>query len=291
MNLTIYIDILFLLNLISDYIILSTTALITGERIKQYRILTAACIGALYNVIIFFPQLRLFNIIVFKILISFIILLISFKFKNICKFLKNLFTYYLVNALYGGGIYVFYSFTAIGSKMNLSNGVYYINLPLWAVILLTFFFYFLTKIFLKISEERLTQKQISNIEIHFNNCQITVQALFDTGNSLYDPISLLPVILIESNTLKGKFRSDIFHEIEQNKSCSLTKIHKAYPNLKFRVIPFKDVTGKATCIFAFKPSKVYHPENKTEIANVLIGIINTQLSNDNSYNALLHSKN
>ena len=145
MNLTIYVDVLFLLNMIVDYIVLSSSALISGRETVKRRMLLGAAVGALYSVIIFFPQLQLLNIIIFKIIASAVIILISFKYINIYSYFKIFVTYYVINAVYGGGMYAFYHFTSLGSRMNSSNGVYYIDLPLWAVILMAFIFYYMRR--------------------------------------------------------------------------------------------------------------------------------------------------
>ena len=56
------------------------------------------------------------------------------------------------------------------------------------------------------------------------------------------------------------------------------------------MIPFKDISGNKSTVFAFKPTKVVDLEKNKEMPNILIGIINTQLCNDKSYEALLNSK-
>ena len=290
MNLTIYIDVLFLLNLILDYIILVTTVFLNGTKAVKPRMIIAAISGALYSVIIFFPTLSFLNMIIFRMLASAVIVAIAFEFKNLFNYIKNLLTYYIVNAVYGGGIYAFYNFTVLGSKMNYSNGVYYIDLPLWAVIVLAFVFYWLIKLFTKIFDGRITQKNIRKIEISFLSSKITVDALFDTGNSLCDPISLMPVMLVQTDRFKNKLGSSILNMIESNDSTFLPTLHSAYPELKFRVIPFKDITGNKTTIYAFKPTKITDVEKNKELGDMLVGLISTKLSEDMSYTALLNSR-
>ena len=143
---TIYVDILFLLNFFIDYIIIITTAFVCGREHNFKRIITASTVGALYSVAVFFPQLKILNILLLKISISIIITVISFKFLSLWSHIKIVITYYFVNFIYGGGIYVFYRFTSLGSRMNYSNGEYYIDIPLFIIIILTFTIYFLTKL-------------------------------------------------------------------------------------------------------------------------------------------------
>ena len=81
------------------------------------------------------------------------------------------------------------------------------------MIILSFVFYYIVKLFVKISDGRIVQKNITKTEIYFNNTNIKTDALFDTGNTLYDPISLLPVMLVESNEFKGKISTEVLKEI------------------------------------------------------------------------------
>ncbi len=48
LNLTIYVDVLFLLNMIVDYIVLSSSALISGRETVKWRMLLGAAAGALF---------------------------------------------------------------------------------------------------------------------------------------------------------------------------------------------------------------------------------------------------
>ncbi len=290
LNLTIYVDVLFLLNMIVDYIVLSSSALISGRETVKRRMLLGAAVGALYSVIIFFPQLQLLNIIIFKIIASAVIILISFKYINIYSYFKIFVTYYVINAVYGGGMYAFYHFTSLGSRMNSSNGVYYIDLPLWAVILMAFIFYYIIKIFSKISGGRAAKRQIRRLNIYFSGTHVTVNALFDTGNTLYDPISLMPVMLIEADVLRGKLSESLLRQVRENSTDELPLLHELHPELKLRVVPFKDITGSKSFVYAFKPEKITDIDKNTDIERMLVGIIGTQLSAEGAFNALLHSK-
>lgn len=290
LNLTIYVDVLFLLNMLMDYIVLSSAAIVSGRSAKKTGLLLAAAVGALYSVIIFFPQLRLFSIIIFKILISIVIVLTAFGFVNIYSFFRIFVTYYIINAVYGGGMYAFYHFTSLGSRMNESNGVYYMDLPLWAVIALTFVFYFIIKIFAKITDGRSVKRQIRRIEIRFSGVHVNVKALFDTGNTLYDPISLMPVMIVEADAFRGKLSETLIKEIMSGKTDKLPAMHELYPQLHLRVVPFKDITGNKSFIYAFKPDKITDTEKNAEITRMLIGVIGATLSADGSFEALLHSK-
>lgn len=288
MKFTIYIDVLFLLNLVIDYAVITSCSLISGRHAKKTRIITASIIGAAYSVMIFFIKFNNITLFITNLIIGIIINSVAFKRENLYSQLKLYIIYIIMNLIYGGGMYAFYHFTSIGSKMNYSNGVYYINLPLWAIIILSFLLFYLIRLFEKITEEKNNHENIITLEIQILNKKITVKSMIDTGNTLYDPLSLLPVMILESNELKDVIDLDIFNN-DECPSNSLLILHKLYPELKLRIIPFKSVTGEKNVIFAFKPQKIFDLDNNHEINNTLVGIVKTKLSEDNSYQALLHS--
>jgi len=278
LSITVYVDVLFLLNLIIDYIIISSTAFIINKKNDTPRFLIAATTGALYSTIIFFPQLKILSIVIFKLLVSMLIVFIAFKYQNITSYLKSFFTYYIINFIYGGGMYAFYRFTSLGSKMNYSNGEYYIDVSLGAIIILAVVFYFLIKIFSRILSEKIQTSVIKQIEIFVNNKSVSVNALIDTGNNLYDPISQQPVILVEKDVIKKIINlntPDDYKYIKEN---------------KMRVIPFFDANGNSNIIYAFKPQRICNTSDKKDIVNTLIGISEHKLSPDQSYQALMHSR-
>lgn len=290
LNLTIYVDVLFLLNLTIDYIILCSTALITGKYIIKARVLSASLLGALYSVIIFFPQFEVFKLVIMKLILSVFMIVISFRYTGVLSLFKVLTVYYIINAVYGGGMYAFHHFTSLGTKMNFSNGVYYIDLPLIYVIILAFVFYFLIKFFSYISEGSIQSHRTVDIRIGFLEQEIIVKALIDTGNSLCDPISLMPVMLVESRALESILSKYFLDKATQRYSDLLPELHRIYPDLKLRVIPFQDICGDKNILFAFKPKFIKIADTGKDIPNTLVAIIPSELSIEGNYNALIHSK-
>lgn len=284
---TIYIDELFFLNFIIDYLIITSTALLSSLNFKKIRVILASAFGALYSTVIFFPTLKILNIVVFKIVISFMIILIAFGCKSFYRITKLTVIYYIINFMYGGGMYAFYRFSNLGSKMNYSNGEYYIDMPLWLIILLAIFFYFLVKLI----DNTLSQKKLSNvittIKIIINQKPIITDALIDTGNALYDPITSTPVILLQKDKLHSVISSSELNSLTNTKSSGFYQTAKKY---KARLIPYYDASGNSNSIIAIKPDSVTDITNSKVLQKTLIGIVEHRLSPDLKYSALLHSR-
>ena len=54
LSVTVYVDVLFFINLIINYLILCATAILSGRELLKLRTLAVASLGALYSVFIFF---------------------------------------------------------------------------------------------------------------------------------------------------------------------------------------------------------------------------------------------
>lgn len=276
MTYTIYVDVLFLMNLVIDYLIIASTAFISGREYSTRRMLLASACGAAYSVAVFFPQLGILNVLLLKITISIVIVFIAFRFINIYAHIKLVFTYYIINFIYGGGMYAFYRFTSLGSKMNFSNGEYYIDMPLWLIITLAIGFYFMIKLLGKLISERGMTEQQLDIRISLGSRHVDITALIDTGNTLRDPISMLPVMLVEKNVTDRLIMQSIDETVFKKHSM--------------RLIPYSDASGNADTVYAFKPTSITVKDTDRQLNEMLIGIVDRQLTPDASYQALLHSK-
>ena len=283
MTLTIYVDVLFFLNIIINFIVIASTSFFSARELNIKRVLAASAFGALYSTIIFFPELNAINVLLLKIAVSFAIVLIAFKFVNFTAYFRLVIIFYTINFIYGGGMYAFYRFTHLGSKMNFSNGEFYIDLPLWIIILLSIVFYLIVKRLSFYIKEKTLKDKIVRIKITFNDKSTELNALIDSGNSLYDPISSLPVMIAEKDSINKIINcSDLF---SNNTSDFFSNFRKN----KLRIIPYRDATGNKGSIYAFKPSSITATSSDIELSDMMVGIVENRLSPTKEYTALLHA--
>ena len=99
---TIYLDIVFVENIIMNYIILFSTGLICKEKIKQMRIVISSIIGSIYSVAYYITEIKLYVTIIAKILLSIVMIYIAFGSKNFKKTFKSLVIFYLTSFAFGG---------------------------------------------------------------------------------------------------------------------------------------------------------------------------------------------
>ena len=87
----IYVDVIFLENLILDFIILLATSIIVNNKLKIKRLILGSIVGGIYTIYTLISNDNLF----LKIISSLIIVFISFEYKNKKYFLKTLGVFYL----------------------------------------------------------------------------------------------------------------------------------------------------------------------------------------------------
>ena len=116
----IYVDIVFLENLILDFIILLATSIISNNKIHLFRMILASLIGSIYTIISFILEI---NSLILKIIVSFLIIFICFGFRSKKKFLKNLGVFYLTSITFGGSSFMLL-FLVNPNKVNFNFGYF-----------------------------------------------------------------------------------------------------------------------------------------------------------------------
>ncbi len=275
----IYVDILFFTNFLMDTLLLATTALVSGRRIVPWRLLLAAGIGSFFGCVVFFLSLSWPLLFLLKLLVPAGFLLVAFPFERISSFGRMLLIFYSVSLLFGGGMYAFYAFTNAGSHMRAANGVYYMDIPLWLLLLLSFGFYGLVRGFFMMINRRKEKSFLHTLNVDGT----PLLALLDTGNSLYDPITLFPVVLCQWDSLP--LPEEVLRAVLHRDATALPVLSKAHPGLRLRLLPYTDATGARVLIYAFKPS-VLTVDGAERSA--LIGLVTQPLSPDGRFQALLH---
>ena len=116
------------------------------------------------------------------------------------------------------------------------------------------------------------------------NTRIT--AIVDTGNLLKDPITKMPVLIMEREMLKGIFPEIILEnatDIVNGKEIELGEYSS-----KLRVIPYKSIGKENGLLLGIKAKNIRIVYQDIEKAHdVIIGIYTGTLSKNNKYSAIV----
>ena len=291
----VYVDVLFLLNFVLNFLLLLTTGKICKNRAKSWRLSLGALAGSMYAVLMFFPSLAIYYTLLSKLIFSAALIAVSFSVKRWREFGRLILVFYAVNFLFAGAAFGLFYLTDLGSVVGavMSNGIFYFDLPLGVLLMTSAGAYLLLWAVQRIYTYKMSKAgKYYDIVIHYHGRQASVHALLDTGNSLADPLTGKPVIVAELASLVPLFGDELNQIFSacQNDDTNLIPLVMEHAQLhdSFRLIPFSSLGRENGLLLAFLPDCVELTAEERSVRDVLIGIYTKKLSKTQEYKALLH---
>lgn len=292
----IYAEYLLIENLIINYIILYVTKRFTRTDTPNIRLIISALVGAIYTLLVFVPGLYFMSNFISKISISILLIIIAYNPIRFKKFVKLFATFYTVSFVFAGGSFALFYLT--NSKIYFGKGIFYIKdisgfNPVFLVIGIIISLLFFKIAFQYIYGKLKKQNMYINLTIRLHDRVAKLKGIVDTGNSLMDPITNIPVIIVEFSAIKEILPiniQEIFVRYNENNLNIISEVmYTEDEMIKFRLIPFKSIGKDNGMLLGFKPDEVVLDDDENrKITEIVIGIYNNHLTNDNDYVALLH---
>lgn len=260
----VYVDVLIFVNFVVNLFILHVTVQTLKKRVKLKWVCLSSFIGSLYVLTVVYPNLKYLTYTPFKILMVIVMILITFREKNILFNIKASVIFTLYSILLAGMCL----FIQISNNKNMSFNVIIINFPYEKLLLSVMIIYILIyRIIIFIEDRKKVLTLIYTIDIINKSYKKTIKAFLDTGNELREPATNLPVLIVER---------DILSEF------SLEKNNTFY-------IPYTVLNGTNGKLVGFKPEYInIHIDNKNiETRDVIIAFCEYKLSKENDYNGLM----
>lgn len=279
---TIYLDIVFFENVLLNYIIMTSTALLSKSKIQYFKILFASIIGGVFSIVNYFIELKT-NLII-KVLISILMILIAFRETSYIKFIKQLAIFYLVSFTFGGIAFMLIFFIEPQNVIYTDGhlvGIYPIEMTVLSGIL----GFIIVKIVSKINKSK--AEMIFDLEIYYREKSCIVKSLVDSGNLLKEPISKFDVIIVEKNSLIDFFDEEFLKSINSIIDTNLIENNDIY-NYKLKIIPFSSLGKDNGMLIGFKPDYVkIYAEDEMIRDDIIIGIYDGTLSQTDLYTSLM----
>ena len=257
----IYADILFLVNLISDYFLIMGTAKFLHIKVRRIRIMLSALFGGAYSEIILL-NLNSYILFLTKIAAMIVMTAIAFKFASFRVFLKINAAFFVVNFIFGGCVTALYLLTDSSVIYADIAGVYFNISP---VVLIVFIVvsYLVIVLVNKFTMFRKRNSDSYLVKISLNGREYSLTGFTDSGNMLKEPFSGYPVVFV---------KRDIFSKGD-------------IPDLKRAIVC--NTVGGTHIVYGFRPAnmvvksknlflqtdKVYICENENVLNNSNLEII------------------
>lgn len=275
----IYIDTLFLLNGVVDYLLLLSAARVAGEPLSRGRFLLGGVIGGIYAVAIFlFPFLT--NM-AYKCMVLLLIMLVAYGKSR--KLLRQILIFLALSAAFAGGILAI-SLTG-GEGLSLQGGVLYSSMDLKMVLLSASICYaILTTVFQNFATHTTVSGELISVTLELQGKNVEFLGMIDTGNTLKDPISGLPVLVVEAEVMETLLPSPFPREKIHQPYDFMNHYSKHPVGQKMRLIPYQAV-GVQGLLLVLKVDKI--TLNHEICPSVLVGLSPTTVSDGGNYKALV----
>lgn len=198
-DMKIYLDKVFFINFAFDFMLLLGVAILLKRTVSVKRIICGALLGGL-SIFLLFIRLNSIQLFILKLLISVAMIIITFSYQNIKYTIKNLEYLYVMSIFLGGALYSLNHMFSVRQEgiIFFHNGLginLALSLILAPIILLTYL-----KQLKKLKQKYAYYYQV---ELSIEGKTIPITGFLDTGNTLKDPLSNKPIMIVNEKIIKG----------------------------------------------------------------------------------------
>ncbi len=234
----IYLDVLFCVNFVIDYMILLTLRSFLSLSSRMRRMLLGAAAGGLSSFVILLPPMPSGVSLILNVGIAFVLIGITFAPLPKKHYFKAAAGFFLISFCYCGGMLAICLLFAPSAVMIRNGSVYIAVSPIWLVIT-TVVCYGVLRLILRFTGRGEWKNLFCTVIICYNGETVSCKGKIDTGNHLREPFSGEPVIVADARLFS---------------SCPDLKTPDGAER-KMRLVPFTSVGGEGL-LPAVKPEKM-----------------------------------
>ncbi len=266
----VYIDRVFVLNMLVDYLLLLTTASLAGTPLRRGRFALFSALGGLYAVSTFLVPI--FALPVARVLFGGAMGLLTFCREPRSWRLAALF-YLLSGALAGLMLALG---LAIGSPMGIMQRIYYADMS-WGVLLgSSAVFYGLLHLLFR-QGARYGGGDTVDITIAIKGRHCRVRALRDSGNTLRDPVRGQPVLVAETVAMAPLWDESIMEILRSDNSVEGKMAKLSEKELHFTLLSYQCVGKHGGLLLAVRSD--YLRIGKRTVPRALVALTDTPIGN------------
>lgn len=280
----IYVDTLFFLNAVIDYLLLLAAARLAGEPLRRGRFALGAALGGGYAVALFLPGLGFLSHPLCR--IGSMVLMLTAAYGGSRRLLRQGILFAALTCAFGGGV------AAIGmlgrTELTLGQGVFYSAMDLKVVLLSAAVCYgVLSLVFQRLGRHSAASGELVSVKLCLGERQVALTALVDTGNTLTDPVSGRPVLVAEGERVLPLFPpghrpgpADL-----QDPAAGLTRLGTGEWRVRFRLLPYRSVGVDRGVLLAVRADAL--ELNGQGRGPVLVALSPNPVSDGGGYQALI----
>lgn len=234
----VYADVLIILNTYVNFALLRLASLITGSNASRLRILLSALFGGVYSLIILADGVPPWLSLLLKAAATALMTLIAFGYKNFLSYAKRFSAFLFASFLFAGLMFALWVFVK-PETMVYNNATVYFGFDTMTLLIATTACYAVLRVLCLAMEKKAPKGHIYEITVYIAGRAVKLNALLDSGSSLRDFFTALPIIAVDGSEFG--FLPDSITEMPSD--------------LKPRLVPINTVSGDGTML-TVRPDRV-----------------------------------
>ena len=275
-----YLDTLFLLNALVDYLLLLGAARLAGEPLRRRRFGLGAVLGGLYAVGLVLPGGAFLSHPLCRCASAALMMLVAYG--GSARLLRQSVLFLALTCAFGGGV------VAIGLMGGTGGGLGWPVLDLKTVLLSAAVCYAVLSLFFqRMGRHTAASGELVRLELELAGRRMEVTALTDTGNTLTDPVTGCPVVVAEGERLRPLFpdgarpgMGDLCDPVR-----ALERFGRGEWKSRFRLVPYRAVGVSHGLLLAVRTDRVR--VNGEDCGPLLVALSPTPVSDGGGYAALV----
>ncbi|MGI6627292.1 MAG: sigma-E processing peptidase SpoIIGA [Bacillota bacterium] len=286
----VYLDVLFAVNLVVNYVMLLAAGKMMGLVAHTRRIASASCLGGLYSVLALVLPFQSFFSLPARVLFGLLMVALSYPKARDWSFVGLAGSFYLCAALVAGTSMGLHAWGGLNSLRSSLSWPVYPGAHWWTLALslsIVCFSGFLWRVF---GLRTVRPLPLMQAELTVDGHCIMLTCLVDTGNDLRDPVSGLPVIVVDWDSLRSIMPEEVSSFFLSTWDSVSARLTETNIGKRLRLIPYANVCGRRGVLPGFKPDGLVLVEkngNKVR-KDAVVGVSENRLSPQGLYQALLH---
>ena len=277
----VYLDEVFLLNFVVDYLLLLSAGRLAGEVLRRGRLALGAARGAAYAGAVCLPGLGFLVHPLCKVGAGVLTVLAGYGGSR--RLLRVCLVFFTVSASFGGGIL---ALQLLGNRsLTLANGVLSSPLDLKLVLLSAAGCYGLITLLFQRAARHSPRRELAPAVVELGGRRAVLTALVDTGNTLTDPATGRPVLVAEGEKVKDLFppgtapsRAELY-----DPAGAMERLSGA--GRRCRLLPYQAVGVECALLLALRSDRV--TVGGEDCGPLLVALSPTGLTDGGGYCALI----
>lgn len=278
----IYVDTLFLLNALVDYLLLLCAARLAGEPLKRLRFALGAVLGGGYAVAIFLPGLGFLERPACRLAAAVLMVLAAFWGSR--RLGRQVLIFFALSCAFAGGVL---AISMLGGRgLSLNRGVIYSGMDLKIVLLSAAGCYAALSLLLQNAVRHTSfTGELKAVRLELGERTVELTALTDTGNTLTDPVTGQGVMVAEGERLLPLFAAPQRPSVQELRDPAGALERLTGAGGHFRLLPYRAVGVDRGLLLAVRVDRaVVDGEDR---GAMVVALSPTPVSDGGGYGALL----